>query len=176
LVWHKVKYRQQAAEAHQCLGGFSICIGILSIDVGSTQQITSPPIRCPLLSGTSVPQLRQYGASRYGDCVRWRTGIAFVKAWDSGRRFASSGRFTRYGCRYSWRLDVYIDFLGLAAATAEKLAAEEKESGDNDDHKDHEYGHDCGVAAATIIISHKIYPPLCTHHSLFVGDVTVFGC
>jgi hypothetical protein len=54
------------------------------------------------------------------------------------------------------------------------LAAEHEDCGDHDDHKNHEYGHDCGVAAATIIISHKIDPPLCTQ-SLFVGDVIVFG-
>ena len=68
------------------------------------------------------------------------------------RKRATSGRFSGNG----WRLDVYIDFLGLAAATAEKLAAEEKERGGNDDNKDHEYGHHCRVAAATVIISHKI--------------------
>jgi hypothetical protein len=87
---------------------------------------------------------------------------------------ASSGRFTWHG----WRLDIYIDFLGLAAATAEKLAAEEEERGGHDDHKDHQYCYDRRVAAAaatTIIISHKIDPPLCTHDSRFVGDVTVFG-
>jgi hypothetical protein len=44
-------------------------------------------------------------------------------------RFTSSGRFTRHG----WRLHVYINLLGLAAAMADKLAAEEKESGGNDD-------------------------------------------
>jgi hypothetical protein len=87
------------------------------------------------------------------------------------RRFASSGRFTRHG----WRLDVYLDFLGLAAAT--KLTAEkEEERSGNDDQKDHKYGHHCGVAAATtIVISHKIYPPSRTNDSLFVGDVTVSG-
>jgi hypothetical protein len=87
----------------------------------------------------------------------------------SSRRFVSSGRFAGHdlsGLR--WCLDVYIDFLGLAAA-AEKLATEEEERSGHDDHKNHEYGHDCGVAAATIIISHKIDPPL------FVGDVIVFG-
>jgi hypothetical protein len=95
-------------------------------------------------------------------------GVAFVKAEarEFSRRFASSGRFSGHGFSgLRWRLDVYIDFLGLAAATAEKLAAEDDERGDNDDHKDHQYGHDCGVAAATattIIISHKIDPPLCT--------------
>jgi hypothetical protein len=74
---------------------------------------------------------------------------------------ASSGRFTRHG----WRIDVYIDFLGLAA-TAEKLAAEEEKRRGNNDHKDHQYCYDCGVAAATaatIIISHKIDPPFRTH-------------
>ncbi|PYL65601.1 MAG: hypothetical protein DMF20_08405 [Verrucomicrobia bacterium] len=90
----------------------------------------------------------------------------------------SSGRFAGHdfsGLR-RWCLDVYIDFLGLAAATAEKLAAEEEERCGHDDYKNYEYGHDCGVAAgATIIISHKIYPPLCTDHSLFVHDVSVFG-
>jgi len=90
----------------------------------------------------------------------------------------SSGRFTGHdfsGLR-RWRLDVYIDFLGLAPATAEKLAAEEEERSGHDDYKNHEYGHDRGIAAgATIAISHKIYPPLCTHHSLFVRDVSVFG-
>jgi hypothetical protein len=92
-----------------------------------------------------------------------------------GVRFASSGRFSGHDFSgFGWRFDVYIDFLGLAAAT-EKLAAEEKERGGNDDHKDHEYGHDCGVAAATIITSHKVLPPLCTHDSLLVGYVTVFG-
>jgi hypothetical protein len=67
---------------------------------------------------------------------------------------ASSGRFTRHG----WRLHVYIDFLGLAAMT-DKLAAKEKEGGGNDDQKDHKYGHDCRVAATTVIIRHKIHPP-----------------
>src|SRR5205823_14392608 len=70
-----------------------------------------------------------------------------------------------------WRLDIYIDFLGLAA-TANKLATEEEDRGGNDDHKDHQYCHDCGAAAATIIISHKIHPPLCIQDSLLVGDVT----
>jgi hypothetical protein len=66
-----------------------------------------------------------------------------------------SGRFTWHG----WRLDVDIDFLGLAATTG-KLAAEEEEGhGGNDDHKDHKYGHDCCAAATTIIISHEINPP-----------------
>jgi len=90
----------------------------------------------------------------------------------------SSGRFTGHdfsGLR-RWRVDVYIDFLGLAPATADKLAAEEEERSDHDDDKNHEYGHDRGIAAgATIAISHKIYPPLCTHHSLFVRDVSVFA-
>jgi hypothetical protein len=35
------------------------------------------------------------------------------------------------------------------------LAAEEEERCGNDDHKDHEYGHDCGATATTIIISHR---------------------
>ena len=73
-------------------------------------------------------------------------------------------------------MDVYIHFFRSAAATAEKLAAEEEERSRHDDYKNHEYGHDCGVAAgATITISYKIYPPLCTHHSLFVRDVSVFA-
>ncbi|PYK50674.1 MAG: hypothetical protein DME51_05180 [Verrucomicrobia bacterium] len=86
---------------------------------------------------------------------------------ENNRRFTSSGRFSGNG----WRLDIYIDFLGLAA-TANKLATEEEDRGGNDDHKDHQYGHDCGAAAATIIISHKIHPPLCIQDSLLVGDVT----
>src|SRR5437763_9609013 len=80
-----------------------------------------------------------------------------------------SGRFTRH----CWRLDVYIDFLRLSAATAEKLAAEEEERSGHDDHKDNQYGHDCGVASTTIVISHKIDPPLCAHDSHLTGDVTV---
>jgi hypothetical protein len=39
--------------------------------------------------------------------------------------------------------------------------------------KDHQYGHDCRATATTIIISHKIDPPLCVHNSHLVGDVTV---
>src|SRR5581483_3634078 len=87
-----------------------------------------------------------------------------------------SGRFTGHDFSgfHRRRLDVYIDFLGPAAAAAEKLAAEEKERCGHDDHKDHEYGHDRSVAATTIIISHKIDPPpLCAHDSHLVGDVTV---
>jgi hypothetical protein len=102
--------------------------------------------------------------------------IVSLQLWRRSRRsFASLGRFTGHDfSRFGWRFDVYIDFLGLAA-TAEKLAAEEEQRGRHDNYKNHEYGHDCGVAAGTtIIISHKIYPPLCTHHSLFIGDVTVF--
>jgi hypothetical protein len=53
----------------------------------------------------------------------------------------------------------YIDFFGPAAAAADKLATEEEERSRHDDHKDHEYGHDCGAAATTIIISHTINPP-----------------
>jgi uncharacterized protein involved in exopolysaccharide biosynthesis len=45
-------------------------------------------------------------------------------------------------------------------ATAGKLAAEEEKRSGNDDHKNHQYGHHCGVAATTILISHKIHPPL----------------
>jgi hypothetical protein len=71
----------------------------------------------------------------------------------------ASGRFRWH----SWRLDVDVDFLTLAAATAEKLATEEKESRSRDDHKDHQYGNDCRATATTIIISHKIEPPLCVH-------------
>jgi hypothetical protein len=86
----------------------------------------------------------------------------------------SSGRFTGHDfsglCR--WYLDVYIDFLGRTS-TAEKLAAEEEKRCRHDDHKDHEYGYDCGVAATTIVISHKIDPPLCSHDSLLVGGATV---
>jgi hypothetical protein len=65
---------------------------------------------------------------------------------------AASGRCSGHG----WRRHVYIDLLGLAA-TAEKLAAEEKERGSNDDYKDHQYRHDCGAATTTttIITSHK---------------------
>jgi hypothetical protein len=88
------------------------------------------------------------------------TGLAFSSD-DSNERARrakeeeTSGRFTRHG----WRVDVYIDFLGLAA-TAGKLAAEEEEGhGRNDDHKDHKYGHDCCAATTTIIISHEINPP-----------------
>jgi hypothetical protein len=67
----------------------------------------------------------------------------------------TSGRFTGHG----WRFDVHIDFLSLAA-TAGKLAAEEEEGrGGNDDHKDHQYGHDCCATATTIIITHEIDPP-----------------
>jgi hypothetical protein len=82
----------------------------------------------------------------------------------------SSGRFTRYG----GRLDIYIDFLALAAAAAEKLTAEEKERGGNNYDKNHEYGHDCRAAPTAIVISHKIHPPLCTGDSIFVDDVIVF--
>jgi len=35
------------------------------------------------------------------------------------------------------------------------LAAEEKDRSGNDDQKDYEYDHHCGVAATTIIISRK---------------------
>jgi hypothetical protein len=81
-----------------------------------------------------------------------------------------SGRFAGHG----GRVDVYVDFFGLAAA-AEKLAAEEKERTGNDDDKDYNYRHDCGVAAATaIFIRHKIDPPLCTEGSFFSGGVSVF--
>ena len=72
------------------------------------------------------------------------------------------GRFTRHG----WRLDVYIDLLGLTAAAGKVAAEEEKGRSGSDNHKDHQYGHDCGAAAATIVISHKIHPPLRTHDSL----------
>jgi len=41
---------------------------------------------------------------------------------------------------------------------ADKLAAEEEERCGNYYNKDHEYGHDCRVAATTVIISHKIRP------------------
>jgi hypothetical protein len=44
------------------------------------------------------------------------------------RRFASSRRFTRDG----WGLDVYIDFLGLAAATKLTAEVEEERSGNDD--------------------------------------------
>jgi len=58
-------------------------------------------------------------------------------------------------------VDVYIHFLRSAAAAAEKLATEEEERYGHDDHKDHEYGHDCGATATTIIITHKIdFPSL----------------
>jgi hypothetical protein len=57
---------------------------------------------------------------------------------------------------------------------ADKLAAEEKECGGNDYYEDHEYGHDCRVAATTVI-RHKSISPSCTGDSLFVGDVIVFG-
>jgi hypothetical protein len=71
-------------------------------------------------------------------------------------------------------VDVYIDFLVLAAAaTAKKLAAEEEERSSHDDHKDHEYGHDCSATATTIIISHTIDPPLCADNSHLIGDVSV---
>jgi hypothetical protein len=53
------------------------------------------------------------------------------------------------------------------------LAAEEKERGGNDYNKDHEYGHDCRVAATTVI-RHKLISPSCTDDSLFAGDVIVF--
>jgi hypothetical protein len=81
---------------------------------------------------------------------------------------ASSGRFPRHG----WRLDVYVDFLGLTA-TAGKLTAEKEERCGHDDHKDYEYRHHCGAAATTLIISHKINPPLCAYDSHLVGDMTV---
>jgi len=84
-------------------------------------------------------------------------------------RFAASGRFTWHG----WRLDVYIDFLGLAASAGKLATEEEEERRGNDDYKDHQYGHDCSAAATTIIISHKIDPPLCIHQSLFVNNVIV---
>ena len=72
------------------------------------------------------------------------------------RSFPSLGRFTRHGfCGFHrWCLDVYIHFLGAAAATAEKLATEHEKRRRHNDHKDHEYGHDCCVATTTIIISH----------------------
>jgi hypothetical protein len=74
-------------------------------------------------------------------------GVAFCscqsRSADGESRLCLSGRFSGYG----WRLDVDIDLLGLTA-TAEKLAAEEEKRGRNDDHKDHQYGHDCGVTAA----------------------------
>jgi hypothetical protein len=74
---------------------------------------------------------------------------------------SSSGRFTGHDFSgFGWRFDVYIHFLGPPTATAEKLAAEEEQRGRHDNYKNHEYGHDCGVAATTIIISHKIDPPL----------------
>jgi hypothetical protein len=90
----------------------------------------------------------------------------------------SLGRFAGHGFSGfdRWGLDVYIDFLGTAAATAEELAAEHENRRDHNDHKNYEYGHDCGVAAfTTIVISHKIYSPLRTHHSLFVSDLIVFN-
>ena len=72
-------------------------------------------------------------------------------------------------------MDVYIDFLGLAA-TAGKLATEqEEEHGSNDDQKNYKYRHYCSAAATTITISHEIDPPLCTEDSVFVGDLIVPG-
>jgi hypothetical protein len=103
--------------------------------------------------------------------LRRQSGVERVKqnrAIKSG--FDWSGRLTGHG----WRFDVYIDFLCLAA-TSSKLAAEEKQRGDSDNYKDHQYGHDCSAAAVTaytMTMSHKFNPPLCTEYSLFVGDVS----
>jgi hypothetical protein len=59
---------------------------------------------------------------------------------ESRRRFASSGRFSGHGFSGRvWRVDVHIDLLD-PAASAEKLAAEHEERGDNYDHK---YCHYC---------------------------------
>ena len=67
----------------------------------------------------------------------------------SCRRFVSSGRFSGHGFSgRRWRVDVHIELLGSAAVTA--------------------------PTAATITISH-IHPLSCTHDSLLVGYVTVFG-
>jgi len=81
-----------------------------------------------------------------------------------------SGRLTRHG----WSLDVYIDLLGLAAA-AKLTAEEEKDRSGNDDQKDHKYRHHRCAAATSIVISHKLHPPLRTDNSLFSSYVGVFG-
>jgi hypothetical protein len=64
----------------------------------------------------------------------------------------NSGRFTRH----RWRVDVYVDFLGLTPAARELTTEKEKEHGGNDDHKNHKYGYHCRAAATAIIVSHKI--------------------
>jgi hypothetical protein len=69
-------------------------------------------------------------------------------------------------------VDVDIHFLSAAAATAEKLAAEHEDCSDHNENKNYEYSHDCGVAAATITVSHKFSPPLHLD-SGFILDVIV---
>src|SRR5919109_757118 len=87
------------------------------------------------------------------------------------RLFICSRRFSGY-CR---RFDVYIDLLRFAAMT-EKLAAEnEDRCGGGYDHKNYHYSHDCRIAAAAFIITHKIDSPFSTQDSSFTGDVTVFS-
>jgi len=88
--------------------------------------------------------------------------------------FPSSGRFTRHDfCGFGWRFDVYIHFISTAAATAEKFAPAHENRRGHNYYKDHEYSYDRSVAATTIIISHKIDPPVCAHDSHLVGAVSV---
>ena len=64
----------------------------------------------------------------------------------------ASGRF----CRHR-RLDINVDFFGLAAA--KPLTAKSKQDDGHDDYKNYQHRDNaCSAPATTTIISHKIAP------------------